>query len=86
MLASCQISAIRTAFFCVWTVSRPVIGGRNSAKRVQHSVMNFPAGLERQTVLNLLAEQEALELVCEPFSDLEPSLAVYRALHKLFFG
>jgi hypothetical protein len=54
-------------------------------ERVQHSLLNFPAGFEQQTVLNLLADQEALELVCEPFSDLEPNLAVYHALYKLFF-
>ena len=54
-------------------------------ERVQHSVLNFPAGFEQQTVLNLLADQEALELVCEPFSDLEPNLAVYHALYQLFF-
>ena len=55
-------------------------------QRVQHSAMDFPAGLDRQTVLNLLAEHEALELVCEPFLDLEPSVAAYRAFHTLFFG
>jgi hypothetical protein len=55
-------------------------------ERIHHSVLNFPQGFEQQTVLNLLADQEALELVCEPFSDLEPSLAVYQALHKLFLS
>ncbi len=55
-------------------------------ERVQHSLLNFPAGFEQQTVLNLLADQEALELVCEPFCDLEPNLAVHQALYKLFFS
>ena len=55
-------------------------------ERIQHSLLNFPHGFEQQTVLNLLADQEALELVCEPFSDLEPNLAVYQALRTLFLG
>lgn len=55
-------------------------------ERIQHSLLNFPQGFEHQTVLNLLADQEALELVCEPFSDLEPNLAVYQALRKLFLS
>ena len=55
-------------------------------ERIQHSLLNFPQGFEQQTVLNLLADQEALELVCEPFSDLEPNLAVYQALRKLFLS
>ena len=32
-------------------------------ERIQHSLLNFPQGFEQQTVLNLLADQEALELV-----------------------
>jgi hypothetical protein len=55
-------------------------------ERIQHSVLSFPPGFEQQTVFDLLADQEALELVCEPFSDLEPSLAVYQALRNLFLG
>jgi hypothetical protein len=55
-------------------------------ERIQHSLLDFPQGFEHQTVLNLLADQEALELVCEPFSDLEPNLAVYQALRKLFLS
>jgi hypothetical protein len=55
-------------------------------ERIQHSLLNFPQGFEQQTVLNLLADHEALELVCEPFSDLEPNLAVYQALRKLFLS
>jgi hypothetical protein len=55
-------------------------------ERIQHSLLNIPQGFEHQTVLNLLADQEALELVCEPFSDLEPNLAAYQALRKLFLN
>jgi hypothetical protein len=55
-------------------------------ERIQHVLLSFPQGFEYQTVQNLLADQEALELVCEPFSDLEPNLAVYQALRKLFLG
>jgi hypothetical protein len=55
-------------------------------ERIQHSLLNFPQGFEQQTVLNLLADQDALELVCEPFSDLESNLAVYQALRKLFLS
>ncbi|HZC37012.1 MAG TPA: hypothetical protein VE242_15410 [Chthoniobacterales bacterium] len=55
-------------------------------ERIQHSALQFPEGFEQRTVLNLLADQEALELVCEPFSDLEPNLAAYKALHKLFLS
>ena len=55
-------------------------------ERIQHSLLNFPQGFEQQTVRNLLADLEALELVCEPFSDLEPKLAAYQPLHKLFLG
>lgn len=55
-------------------------------ERIQHSVQNFPRGIEQETVFSLLADQDALELVCEPYFDLEPRLAVYQALHKLFLG
>jgi hypothetical protein len=55
-------------------------------ERLEHTAGNFPGGFEQQTVFNLLADQDALELVCEPYSDLEPRLAVYQALHKLFIG
>ena len=56
-------------------------------ERIQHSLLNFPQGFEHQTVLNLLADQEAaLEPVCEPFSELEPNLAAYQALRKLFLN
>jgi hypothetical protein len=55
-------------------------------ERIQHILLSFPQGFEYQTLQNLLADQEALELVCEPFSDLEPNLAVYQALRKLFLG
>ena len=55
-------------------------------ERIQHCLLDFPEGFEQQTVQNLLADHQALELACEPFSDLEPSLAVYKALRKLFFS
>jgi hypothetical protein len=54
--------------------------------RVQHSLLQFPEGPERQALLNLLGDSDALYLVCEPFSDLEPNLAVYKALSKLFLS
>ena len=55
-------------------------------ERLEHPARNFPGGFEQQTVFNLLADLDALQLVCEPYSDLEPPLAVYQALHKLFIG
>jgi ABC-type phosphate transport system ATPase subunit len=55
-------------------------------ERLEHTARNFPRGFEQQTVFNLLADQDALQLVCEPYSDLEPRLAVYQALYKLFLG
>ena len=55
-------------------------------ERLEHTARNFPGGFEQQTVFNLLADLDALQLVCEPYSDLEPRLAVYQALRKLFIG
>jgi hypothetical protein len=55
-------------------------------ERLEHSARNFPSGFEQQTVFNLLADPDALQLVCEPYSDLEPRLAVYQALRNLFIG
>jgi hypothetical protein len=55
-------------------------------ERLEHTALNFPGGFEQQTVFNLLADLDALQLVCEPYSDLEPRLAVYQAIHKLFIG
>ena len=54
--------------------------------RLEHTAGNFPSGREQRTIHNLLADPEALELVLEPFSDLEPSLAVYRAMWDLFIS
>ena len=54
--------------------------------RLEHTAGNFPSGHEQRTIHNLLADPEALELVLEPFSDLEPGLAVYRAMWDLFIG
>lgn len=84
MLASQRISAMKN-LFCM-DESATASWWKEVRERVQHSLLNFPAGFEQQTVLNLLADQEALELVCEPFSDLEPNLAVHQALYKLFFS
>jgi hypothetical protein len=53
-------------------------------ERLEHTAWNFPVGLEQQTVLNLLADPDALQLVFEPYFDLEPRLAVYQAIHQLF--
>jgi hypothetical protein len=55
-------------------------------ERLEHTARNLPGGFEQQTVVNLLADQDGLELVCEPYSDLEPRFAVYQALYKLFIG
>jgi hypothetical protein len=55
-------------------------------ERLEHSARNFPSGFEQQTVFNLLADLDALQLVCDPYSDLEPRLAVYQALRSLFIG
>jgi hypothetical protein len=54
--------------------------------RLKHAAGSIPSGLEQRTMLNLLADPEALELVLEPYSDLEPRLAVYRAMRNLFIG
>ncbi len=63
-----------------------VIWWKEVRERLEHTARNFPRGFEQQTVFNLLADQDALHLVCEPYSDLEPRLAVYQALYKLFLG
>lgn len=63
-----------------------VIWWKEVRERLEHTARNFPHGFEQQTVFNLLADQDALQLVCEPYSDLEPRLAVYQALYKLFLG
>ena len=38
--------------------------------RIRHTAQNIPSGIEQQTMLNLLADPEALELVFEPYVDL----------------
>jgi hypothetical protein len=53
---------------------------------LERTANNLPAGVERQTVLNIRADRDALELVLEPYTDLEPRVAVYFALRKLFIG
>jgi hypothetical protein len=53
--------------------------------RIRHTAQNIPSGIEQQTMLNLLADPEALELVFEPYVDLEPRFAVYQAMSALFF-
>jgi len=55
-------------------------------ERLEYAARNFPGGFEQQTVFNLLADLDALQLVCEPYSDLEPRLAVYQALRQLFIN
>ena len=55
-------------------------------ERLEHTARNLPGGFEQQTVVNLLADPDGLELVCGPYSDLEPRFAVYQALYKLFIG
>jgi hypothetical protein len=54
--------------------------------RVHYAAQNIPSGIEQQTMLNLLADPEALELVFELYDDLEPRFAVYHAMRKLFIG
>jgi hypothetical protein len=44
--------------------------------RIRHTAQNIPSGIEQQTMLNLLADPEALELVFEPYVDLEPRFGV----------
>jgi hypothetical protein len=85
LLALCRISGIKVVFFGVHE-SATSDWWKEVRERIQHSLLNFPQGFEQQTLLNLLADQDALELVCEPFSDLEPNLAVYQALRKLFLS
>jgi hypothetical protein len=85
LLALSRILGIKTLFLYMHE-SATANWWKEVRERIQHSLLNFPHGFEQQTVLNLLADQEALELVCEPFSDLEPNLAVYQALRKLFLG
>jgi hypothetical protein len=53
-------------------------------QRLESIALTFPSG--RHTVLHLLSDPEALELVFEPYTDLEPSLAVPCALNRLFAG
>jgi hypothetical protein len=66
---------------------RITVSWRNEVReRLEHAARNFPDGFEQQTVFNLLADQEALDLVCEPYFHLEPRLVVYRARHKLFLA
>jgi|GraSoi_2013_80cm_1033760.scaffolds.fasta_scaffold97510_2 hypothetical protein len=85
LLALRRISGINRFFLCMHE-SATSNWWKEVRERIQHSLLNFPQGFEQQTVLNLLADQDALELVCEPFSDLEPNLAVYEALRKLFLS
>jgi siderophore synthetase component len=54
--------------------------------RLERTAQNFPGHFEQQTVFNLLADPAALQLFLDPYSDLEPQLAVYQALSKLFFA
>jgi hypothetical protein len=61
-------------------------GKEKVRERLEHTARNLPGGFEQQTVVNLLADPDGLELVCEPYSDLEPRFAVYQALYKLFIG
>ena len=53
-------------------------------QRLEGVALTYPSG--RQTVFRLLSAPEALELVFEPYTDLEPSLAVQRALNRLLAG
>jgi ABC-type phosphate transport system ATPase subunit len=53
-----------------------VIWWKEVRERLEHTARNLRGGFAQQTVFNLLADQDALQLVREPYSDLEPPLAV----------
>jgi hypothetical protein len=62
-----------------------VIWWKEVRERLEHTARNLPDGFERQTVFNLLADQDALQLVCQPYSDLELAGAVRTGHDKAAF-
>jgi hypothetical protein len=54
--------------------------------RIRYTAQSIPSGIEQQTMFNLLSDPEALELVFQPYDDLEPRFAVYHAMRNLFIG
>jgi hypothetical protein len=54
--------------------------------RLEEVAKDFPSSFEQETMLRLLKDPDALELLFEPYTDLEPRLALYRALRQLFLA